>query len=152
MYSSALMAFVHHLAAFTLVAALAVEVAIFKPPLTALQARRLQRTDLLFGLSAAVVLVIGMLRVGYFEKGAGYYLHDVYFLVKLGAFIVAALISIYPTITFLSWSAALKSGAAPEVSGTRISRVRLCLMLELIAIGVILACAALMARGFGYLG
>ena len=32
MPASALMAFLHHLAAFTVVAALAVEVALFKPP------------------------------------------------------------------------------------------------------------------------
>src|SRR6202008_3361380 len=49
MTSSALMAFLHHLAAFTVVAALAVEVALFKPPLTVLQARRLLRTDNIYG-------------------------------------------------------------------------------------------------------
>ncbi|HVP32826.1 MAG TPA: DUF2214 family protein [Steroidobacteraceae bacterium] len=151
MYSSAVMAFLHHVAAFTLVAALAVEVAVFKPPLSAPQARRLQRTDLVFGLAAAAVLVIGALRVVYFEKTTAYYLHDVFFLAKLAAFLIAALISIYPTITFLSWSAALRAGGAPEVSAERTRRVRLCLMLELTAIVVILACAALMARGFGYL-
>ena len=151
MYASALMAFLHHLAAFTVVATLAVEVAMFKPPLSPLQARRLQRTDLLFGLSAAAVLVIGGLRVAWFEKPAVYYLHDVFFLTKLAAFLIAALISIYPTVTFLSWNAALRAGGAPQVSAGRTRRVRLCLMLELTAIVVILACAALMARGFGYL-
>ena len=151
MYSSAVMAFLHHLAAFTLVSALAVEVAMFKPPLSAAQARRLQLADLIFGLSAAAVLVIGGLRVAYFEKTAAYYLHDVYFLTKLAAFLLAALLSVYPTITFLSWNAPLRAGAAPEVSAGRTRRVRLCLMLELTAILVILACAALMARGFGYL-
>ena len=151
MYSSAVMAFLHHVAAFTLVAALAVEVAIFKPPLSAPQARRLQRTDLVFGLAAVAVLVIGALRVAYFEKTTVYYLHDVFFLAKLAAFLIAALISIYPTVTFLSWNAALRAGGAPEVGAERTRRVRLCLMLELTAIVVILACAALMARGFGYL-
>ena len=151
MYSSAVMAFLHHLAAFTVVAALAVEVAMFKPPLSPVQARRLQRTDLVFGLSATAVLVIGALRVAYFEKPAVYYLHDVFFIAKFAAFLLAALISIYPTITFLSWSAPLRAGAAPEVSAERTRRVRLCLMLELTAIVVILACAALMARGFGYM-
>jgi len=145
------MAFLHHVAAFTVVAALAVEVALFKPPLSAAQARRLVRTDAVFGASAGVVLIVGMLRVAYFEKGPGYYWHDAFFLLKLGAFLIAALISIYPTVTFLSWSGGLKSGAAPEVSAERASRVRLCLMLELTAIVVILLCAALMARGFGYL-
>lgn len=151
MYSAAVMAFLHHLAAFTLVAALAVEVAMFKPPLSPVQARRLQRTDLVFGLSATAVLIIGALRVAYFEKPAVYYLHDLFFIAKLAAFLIAGLISIYPTITFLSWNASLRAGAAPEVSAERTRRVRLCLMLELTAIVVILACAPLMARGFGYM-
>lgn len=70
------MAFLHHLAAFTVVAALAVEVALFKPPLSLQQARRLVVTDIIFGASATVVLVVGMLRVGYFEKGPAYYWHS----------------------------------------------------------------------------
>ncbi|HLQ08772.1 MAG TPA: DUF2214 family protein [Steroidobacteraceae bacterium] len=151
MYASTAMAFLHHLAAFTLVAALAVEVALFKPPLSLLQARRLLRTDLIFGVAATVVLVVGMLRVAFFEKGREYYWHDLYFLIKFGAFLAAALISIYPTMTFLSWNRGVKAGVAPEVPGARARRVRLCLMLELTAIVVILACAALMARGLGYL-
>jgi putative membrane protein len=151
MYASALMAFLHHLAAFTLVAALAVEVALFKPPLTVVQARRLLRTDLVFGASAIVVLVVGMLRVGYFEKGPQYYWHDGFFLVKFAAFVAAALISIHPTLTFFSWSKALKAGAAPEIPTARTRSVRLCMMAELTAIVVILLCAACMARGLGYL-
>ena len=151
MYSTALMAFLHHLAAFTVVAALAVEVALFKPPLSLQQARRLQVTDNIFGAAAGAVLVIGLLRVWYFEKGAHYYWHDAFFLIKFGAFLIAALISIYPTVIFISWGRGLKSGAAPEVTPLSTRRVRLCLMLELTAIVVILLCAALMARGFGYL-
>jgi putative membrane protein len=144
------MAFLHHVAAFTVVATLAVEVALFKPPLSLAQARRLSRTDTIYGIAAGVVLVVGLLRVAYFEKGPAYYWHDVFFLLKFAAFLVAALISIYPTVTFLSWSRTLKAGTAPEVSADRTRRVRLCLMLELTAILLILLCAALMARGFGY--
>jgi putative membrane protein len=151
MYSSAGMAFLHHLAAFTVVAALAVEVAMFKPPLTVPQARRLVWTDTLFGAAATVVLLVGLLRVWYFEKGPAYYWHDLFFLIKFGAFVIAGLVSIYPTVTFLSWRRAINAGAAPEVSTARTRRVRLCLMLELTAIVVILGCAALMARGAGYL-
>jgi putative membrane protein len=151
MYAAALMAFLHHLAAFTVVAALAVEVALFKPPLSLSQARRLLRTDSVFGAAATVVLIVGMLRVAYFEKGPAYYWHDLFFLVKLGAFVLAALISIYPTLTFLSWSKGLKAGVAPEVPEARARAVRMCLMLELTALVVILLGAALMARGFGYL-
>jgi putative membrane protein len=150
MYPSALMAFLHHLAAFTVVAALAVEVVIFKPPLSVVQARRLQRTDAVFGAAATLLLIVGLLRVTYFEKGPSYYWHDVWFLMKFGAFLLAALISIYPTVTFFSWNPALKAGGAPEVPPERTRRVRMCLMLELTAVVVILLGAALMARGFGY--
>ena len=151
MYASALMAFLHHLAAFTVVAALAVEVVLFKPPLSLTQARRLLRTDVVFGAAATLVLIVGMLRVAFFEKGPAYYWHDRYFLMKLGAFVIAALISIYPTMTFMSWNKSLKAGVAPEVPPQRTRGVRMCLMLELTAVVVILLGAALMARGFGYL-
>jgi putative membrane protein len=149
MNSTVLLASLHHLAAFTLVAMLAVEVATFRPPFSAPQARRLQRIDLIFGASAMLLLVVGLMRVTWFEKGPAYYWHDLFFLIKFGAFIAAALISIYPTVIMLSWTGALRAGQPPEISNACARRVRLCLMLELTAIVVILPCAALMARGFG---
>ena len=152
MYASALMAFLHHAAAFTLVGSLAVEVALFKPPLSLIQAQRLLRTDMIFGASATLLLAVGLLRVAYFEKGPAYYWHDVFFLIKFGAFKLAALISIYPTVTFFSWNRSLKTGVAAQIDAGRTQRVRMCLMLELTAVLVILLCAALMARGFGYPG
>jgi putative membrane protein len=149
MISSAIMAFLHHLAAFTVVAALGVEVALFKPPLSLIQARRLVATDTVFGAAATAVLVIGLLRVFYFEKGAGYYFANSFFHAKLGLFIVAALISIYPTMLFLSWRKSLKAGVAPEVTDSQRKRARMCMMLELTAIVGILFCAPFMARGLG---
>jgi putative membrane protein len=148
-YASAIMAFLHHLAAFALVASLAVEVASFKPPLTLIQARRLQATDSIFGVSAGVLLIVGLLRVFYFEKGAGYYFSNPYFLTKFSLFIIAALISIYPTVLFLSWKKTIKAGTAPEVPTEQTRRARMCLMLELTAIVIILFCAPFMARGLG---
>lgn len=150
MYGSALMAYLHHLAAFTVVAALGVEVALFHPPLTLMSARRLIRTDMVFGASATAVLLIGLLRVFYFEKGPAYYWHDSFFLLKFISFVAAALISIYPTLTFMAWNKGVKAGNVPQVDPARTRNVRLCLMLELTAVGLILLGAAFMARGFGY--
>ena len=144
------MAFLHHLAAFTVVAALAVEVALFKPPLSIPQARRLQRIDQIFGVAATAVLIVGLLRVFYFEKSPGYYWHDTFFLMKFAAFLLAGLISVYPTVVFLRWKSALRAAEAPAVPAEIGRRVRVCLMLELTCIVVILLGAALMARGFGY--
>jgi putative membrane protein len=152
MYMPAMMAFLHHIAAFTVVSCLVAEVVLLKPPLTVAQARRIQRTDNLYGISASALLAVGLLRVVYFEKGAGYYFHDAFFLTKLIAFLAAAIVSIYPTVLFFSWSTALKQGIAPEMPADQIRRARMCLMWELMAIAVILFCAPLMARGFGYFG
>jgi putative membrane protein len=148
-YLSAIMAFLHHLAAFTVVGALASEVVLFKPPLNVTQAQRLQRADAIFGAAAGALLIIGLLRVFYFEKGAAYYFANHFFLAKLALFIVAAVISIYPTILFISWNATLKRGEAPTIEPARARRVRMCMMWELTAIVGILLCAPFMARGIG---
>jgi putative membrane protein len=148
-YTSALMAFLHHLAAFTLVGALAAEVVLFKPPLTAAQARRVQRADQVFGAAATVLLVVGLLRVVYFEKGAAYYFSNGFFLTKFTLFILASLISIYPTVLFISWNKTLKQGEVPAIAPRAATQVRMCMMLELTAILGILLCAPFMARGIG---
>jgi putative membrane protein len=148
-YTSALMAFLHHLAAFTVVGALVAEVVLFKLPLTVVQARRVQRADQVFGAAATVLLVVGLLRVAYFEKGAAYYFANAFFLAKFTLFILAALISIYPTVLFISWNRTLKQGEAPAISPQAATRARMCMMLELTAILGILFCAPFMARGIG---
>jgi putative membrane protein len=149
MYASALMAFLHHVAAFTLVGALAAEVVLFKPPLTVIQARRLQRADQVFGAAAAVLLLVGSSRVIFFEKGAGYYFTNDFFLTKFTLFIAAGLISIYPTLLFISWNKALRHGDVPAITSQAVTRARMCMMLELTAILGILLCAPFMARGIG---
>jgi putative membrane protein len=70
---SALFAFLHHIAAFALVAALTVEFVLLRDELTLNSARRIAFADLAFGIAAGVVFVAGLLRVFYLEKGAGYY-------------------------------------------------------------------------------
>jgi putative membrane protein len=66
-------AFLHHLAAFTLVAALAIEFVLIRQEVSRAGAIRLLVTDAVLGASATALLLIGLLRVFYFEKGAGYY-------------------------------------------------------------------------------
>src|SRR5512140_2874118 len=102
-----LFAFLHHVCAVTLVGALAIEFALIRSELTLASARRLQLTDLVLGIAAGALLVIGLLRVFFFEKGASYYFHSHAFLTKLSFFIVVGLLSIIPTMEFLSWREAL---------------------------------------------
>src|SRR5258708_37203923 len=103
---STLFAFLHHLCAFTLVSAVAIEFALVRQELTLSSARRLQVTDIVYGIAAGALVVIGLLRGFFFEKGASYYFHSHAFLTKLSLFIVVGLLSIAPTMEFLSWRGA----------------------------------------------
>jgi putative membrane protein len=92
-------------------------------------------------------LVIGLLRVFFFEKGASYYFHSHAFLTKLSLFIVVGLLSIVPTMEFLSWRGALKAGQVPSIGAKKLRLVTAAIHGELFAIVIILLCAAIMARG-----
>jgi putative membrane protein len=149
---STLFAFLHHLAAFTLVGALAVEFVLVGmiergAALSPASARRLAVADAVLGAAAGILLVVGLLRVFFFEKGADYYFHNPAFLTKFSLFILVALLSIIPTREFLAWRRALRAGQAAELDARRLSRVRLIIHGELGAVVVILLCAAIMARG-----
>src|SRR4051812_7885143 len=102
-------AFLHHVAAFVVFAALVVELVLVKGELTLKIARKIQLADMAYGIAAGSVIVIGLFRVFYFEKGAGYYIHSMSFWVKMAAFIAVGLLSIMPTVEFLSWSKSLKA-------------------------------------------
>jgi putative membrane protein len=149
---SPLFAFLHHTAAFALVAALAVELVVIRDPLTLGSARKLQAADAVYGISAGIVLIVGLLRVFYFEKGAAYYFHSAPFLGKLSLFVIIALLSIYPTLVFLSWRKDTKENRIPALSdGKRRSLSRI-IHWELVAVLLLILCATLMARGIGYFG
>jgi putative membrane protein len=139
-------AFLHHLAAFALVAALVVEMVLLKGELTLQGARRLQGIDALYGASAGILLVVGLLRVFYFEKGAAYYFHSAPFIAKLVLFIAVGLLSIYPTVTFRRWR------KQPSVTEASLRKVRSVVHVQLAGIVLILLCAAMMARGVGFFG
>jgi len=139
---AAFAAFLHHVAAFALVAAIVVEFVLIRQELNAMTARRLALADMVVGLSAGALLGVGLLRVFYFEKGAAFYFGNAAFIAKLALFFVVALLSIYPTVKFLSWRK-----KAPDAAS--VPAIRRVLHLELIGVVLILLCAALMARGIG---
>jgi putative membrane protein len=147
--TSAFMAFLHHLFAFTLVASVVYEFIAYRQGLTVEEARRIQRADLAYGISAGFLLVVGLLRIYFFEKGPAFYSHNPFFWVKMTAFIIVGLLSIDPTIRYLRWNKTVKENIAPEISDSDFKRTRLLLTLEVIGLAVIMFSAAFMARGIG---
>jgi putative membrane protein len=149
---SVLLAYLHHLAAFALVAALTAELVLVRRTLTLESARGILRFDAAYGLSSVVLLVAGLLRVFYFEKGAAYYFHSAPFLGKLALFAAIGLLSIYPTREFLSWRKALREGRMPAVDTEKLRAIGKVIHWELSLIALILLLAVLMARGIGHFG
>jgi putative membrane protein len=149
MVTTALMAFLHHVLAFTLTACLVYEFVAYRKMMGMAEIRRIQRVDLVYGISAGLLLLVGLLRVFYFEKGVNFYMNNPFFWVKMVAFLFVGLVSIDPTIRYIRWNRTLRQNEVPEISEPEYKRTRLLLWLEVIAIVVILLAATLMARGIG---
>jgi len=148
--ASALFAFFHHLSAFTLTACLIYEFVAYRKDLTLAEARRIQRVDLAYGISAGLLLVFGTLRVFFFEKGVTFYIQSPFFWVKLAAFVIVGILSIDPTIRYIRWNKTLSANKVPGISEAVYKRTRILLWLEMVGIVVILLAAPMMARGVGY--
>lgn len=149
MLTTALMAFLHHIFAFALTACVVYEFIAYRKGMSITEMRRIQRVDLAYGISAGLLLIAGLLRVFYFEKGVNFYLNNPFFWVKMAAFLLVGILSIDPTIRYLRWGRSLQQNVAPAISEPEYKRTRLLLWLEIIGIALILLAAPMMARGVG---
>jgi putative membrane protein len=147
--TSAIMAFLHHLAAFTLTGAIIYEHITFRKNLSFAEARRIQIMDIAYGVSAGILVIVGLLRVFYFEKGAAFYAQNWFFWTKMLGFALAGLLSIYPTFRFLSWRKFIAQKQVPEITDQEVRRIKMILRLETLALAIIIFSAAMMARGIG---
>ncbi len=152
MAMSAVFAFLHHLSAFLLGACLFYEAVTFRGDISREDARRLRRVDVAYNVAATTVLVVGVLRVLYFDRGAEFYLHNWLFQTKVALFAVLVLLSFYPTRQFLGWRLPLAEERAPVVPARVRARIQLVLYLELAVAILIVLAAAMMSRGLGTFG
>lgn len=152
MTSTITLAFLHHAAAFVIVGVLTAELVLLMGELTLTSARSLLRIDVAYGIAALVLLVVGFLRVFYTEKGAAYYFHSGSFLAKISLFLIVGLLSIYPTVQFMSWRKPLAQGHVPALDAAVRRKIRMFVHIEVTMLFVIMLCAAMMARGIGFFG
>ena len=147
MWNSAIMAFIHHLAAFTLFACLFAELILLKEKPDLRSARKIIKIDMAYGMSAFIILLIGFHRAIYFEKGFEYYLSSHAFHAKIGLFFLTAIISLYPTFTFFSWRKELNAGLTPTVDPRVLRKLHLALYIEFTALVGIIFTAVMMSKG-----
>ncbi len=149
MWSDALLAYLHYLSIFTLIVFVTAEAVVLRPGMTPAIRKRLALYDAVYGTSAGAVLVTGLLRLFYGAKGAAFYVHNPVFHIKMGLFILVALLSIPPTLTILRWKKQGKTLPDFVPTPAEIARVRRWVMTEAHLIVFIPLAAVLMARGIG---
>jgi len=144
---SAIFSFLHFAAVFGIVGTLVVEWVTLNESVTWREARTLQLCDRWYGISATVLLIVGFMRVLFFEKGSAFYFSNPFFHAKLGLFLLVGVVSIYPTIRFIKWRPQMSKGQAPVVPHAEFRAIRTALRVEMVLLFGIVLCAAFMARG-----
>jgi putative membrane protein len=143
-----LLAILHHLLVFVLFAILAVELVWLKRDLDAAALTRIARLDMVYGIVAGLIVVVGVSRVFFGIKGYEYYVVSPSFWAKMVAFAAVGLLSIPPTRRILAWRrrAAGEPGFVPPAA--EIAAARRFLHVEATIFLLIPVFAAAMARGY----
>jgi putative membrane protein len=149
MILESVLAYVHWLAIFTMVVFLTSEAALCRVEwMNAQIVERLARLDMVYGIASVVVLLTGLARTYWGAKGMGWYWTNPLLHAKVTLFIVIALMSIKPTLTYLRWRRTLRaSGALP--SDEEVRRTRKTVMRQAHLVPLVALLAVFLARGFG---
>ena len=144
----AVLAALHLLAILTLVVFLSSQAALCRPEwMNAAVVRRLARLDIIYGVAAGLLLLSGIARVLWGIKGMGWYLGQPMLHLKVTLFVLAALLSIKPSIDFRRWAKALQAdGSLPAEDAVR--RTRRWIMWQAHLIPVIAVIAVFWSRGW----
>jgi len=150
MLTDLFLAILHHLAIVSLIAMLAFESALLRPGITALNLSRVTRVDAGYGMTAGLVIVIGVCRVIWGIKGADFYLSNPWFWAKMASFAGIGLLSIPPTLALLKWRKQSRSDPAFLPADADIKRLRGFIQAEVGLLLLVVTFAAMMARYGGF--
>lgn len=148
MMAEILVRYVHFISIFAMVSAVVAEHLLLKKQLTRREIKRLSVVDGIYGISAILVVAIGLTLWFGVGKPAEIYSKNWIFHLKVGLFILMALLSIYPTVFFLK----NRKGANPEEVVILPDSIKWMIRLELLLVVIIPLCATLMAKGIGFFG
>lgn len=148
MVQEILFRYLHFISLFIMISAVVSEHLLLKKQLTRREILRLSIIDAAYGVSALVVVGVGLTLWFGVGKPAEFYSKNWIFHLKVGLFIVVAVLSIYPTIFFLRHRKGSDMNELVDVP----ARLVWLLRLELLLLLFIPLCATLMAKGVGYFG
>ncbi|BAZ52291.1 hypothetical protein NIES4103_49510 [Nostoc sp. NIES-4103] len=146
---SAIVAYLHYLSFMLCFGALVLEAFNLKQELSRNEAWKIVIADAVYGISATVVFITGILRVIYFAKGTDYYLSNPFFYAKVAVFIAVGSLSIYPTVSFIGWLLELRQGRVPKLELRKLNRLIWLIRIELVGFILIPLLATIMATQVG---
>ena len=144
------LAIFHHLLVFSLAGIIGAEFVLIRSDLSAATLKRLANIDRHYGILATLIIVIGIGRVIYGLKGWEFYVYNWVFWAKMAAFLAVGLLSIVPTIRFISWNRQAKASPSFLVPAAELASVKTYVRAEAFIFLLIPVFAAAMARGYGY--
>ena len=135
--------YLHFIGIFGVVSTLIVEHLLIKRELSASEIKRIAMVDSIYGISAILVLVAGLSLCFWVGKPSAFYTANILFHIKVTAFIVVGLLSVYPTIFFIRHRNIVEPKRQIPTS------IMLLIRAELTILMVIPLLAVLIARGYG---
>jgi putative membrane protein len=146
-----LLVIAHHLLIFGLLGMLVAEMVMVRDGIATPTVKALIRIDGIYGAVAGLTIIVGVCRVIWGLKGADYYLHNLFFWLKMASFILVGICTVPPTLAFLRWRKALTADSTFLPTSDEIAKIRRWLRAQLHLFVLIPIFAALMARYSGYI-
>jgi putative membrane protein len=142
-------AYLHFFSIMLLTASLVTQFVLCSRDLQPPHVQTLARIDILYLSAAVLALATGLARLFLAGKGASFYFMNPMFYIKIALFLAVGLVSVMPTLQFIRWNRALKTGEGRAIRDSDIQTARRYIALELLLLAFIPLAAVVMARGIG---
>jgi len=145
-----LIPYLHYIGIMALMGSLITEHVMLKPGITKEQVKSLVLVDMIYWISAGIVLITGLLRWFIVDpKGAEFFTKNHLFHIKITVFVVIVFLSIYPTRKFLKWRRQVNASEIFEPGEKEVKKQLIFIRIELLLLAIIPLLAVLVARGTG---
>jgi putative membrane protein len=146
MLTDFILAYGHFILVFVLLGCLVAEIVLVRPGMDSAVLARVGRIDLVYGIAAGVLFVVGFLRVYFGLKSPEFYWSSGAFHIKLALYILIGLASLPPTFRFIRWRREMTAGTRQTVSAEDMAPIRLWLHAEAGLMLLVPLFASLLAR------
>ena len=145
---SILIPYLHYIGIMSLMGALITEHVVLKPGIKKTEIKSLAMVDLIYGISAAIVLITGLLRWFVVNpKGAEFFTKNPLFHTKLTLFVVIVILSVFPTMKFLKWKKKSKLDDNFQPDNKAVKKQLMFIRIELLLMAIIPLLAVMIAAG-----